>query len=246
MTRRAKQAGVILASALLLAFGASAYVPSREAVADAVALTQKKARRGGLTEFRIRVAPQAEGALAVAIGTMWTDPEGRARLTLQRRDEPVERQLLLGESFAAARNGRFIRRPLQILPPLWVLQAGEGVRLLEQLEELGGDPERIELGYDGAHDCFVLGGRQGGAAFWIDQYSHRVIRIDLASGVRFRLGPVTEGDGDGGAWPAWIDIEAPGPGGRAPAPSLRLELSAGAPADGDAAAQGFDEGWLLR
>ncbi len=256
--RRSAKAGAILASALLLAFGAGAHVPSGEAVAEAVAQGQKKARRGGLTEFRIRVVRQAEGELPVAVGAgaMWSDPEGRARLTLQRGEGEVERQLRSSEGFAAAEAGRFIRRPLQILPPLWVLQAEEGALLLEQLAELGGDPERIELGYEGAHDCFVLGGREGGAAFWIDQYSHRVIRIDLASGVRYRLGPITTGDGTGdgawrgGEWPAWIDIETPAPGGGAtPAPALRLELSAGAmpPAGDDGAApRDFDEGWLLR
>lgn len=245
--KRGAKAGVISAGALLLALAASAYVPSSQAVADAVALGQKEARRSGLTEFRIRVAPGAEGAaFPIVPGTMWSDPEGRAHLELRQQDEPVERQVRQGATFAAARGGKFIRRPRQILPPLWVLQAEEGALLLERLRELGGDPERIELAHDGAHDCFVLGGREGGAAFWIDQYSYRVIRIDLAPGLRYRLGPVTTGDG-GGAWPAWVDIEAPGPRRGRKTLKLRLELSPGAAkaADGTAA-QDFGDGWLLR
>ena len=56
----------------------------------------------------------------------------------------------------------------------------------------------VALGYEGEHDCYVLGGRALSSraavlslrpALWVDQESLEPVRFDRGDGVRFRLGP---------------------------------------------------------
>ena len=70
---------------------------------------------------------------------------------------------------------------------------------------------------------------------WIDTESYEVRGIDLASGVRVRLGPIAVFDEL--RVPAWISIEQPG---KAPA---RLDVVRASLVD--AAASAFTRAWLL-
>ncbi len=234
---------------------ALARAPAPEVVAEATARVQQRARRSAPTQFRVTVwalprAPASDGAAddtahavntfertaaemtRVARGRLRVTPEGRARLEVEWRDGGIERQLRRGAQFGAAKNGVRLTRPLPVLPPLWLLQTIRAELLLEQLAALGGDPTRLQLGYDGDHDFFVLGGRSGGAALWIDREDFVLRRITLAPGLHYRFGPVAEG----GVWPAWFEVEAPG------LRALRVELES--PEAAAPGAWNFDPGWL--
>jgi hypothetical protein len=67
---------------------------------------------------------------------------------------------------------------------------------------------------EGAHDCWVLGGRDMGSfdsntrvALWMDQESQQPVRIDDGAGTQYRFGgPAKEGV----RFPTWIDVRAAG------------------------------------
>ncbi len=207
--------GMLVASFALPAAG---YVPDPEPVARAAAKLNRSAARAQALRIPVRVRA-AGGEESVATGILLASPDARARLEVRHVRGFSERQLRRSGGLSGARDGQLLDQPRQLLPPIWVLQAHSGARLLARLGELGGDPNRIQLGYDLGHDCYVLGGR-GGPAIWVDQDSLAVVRIDLAGGVSYRIGPV-RGEEKGIQLPAWIEVEAPG------TPPMRLELGAG-------------------
>ena len=83
---------------------------------------------------------------------------------------------------------------------------------MASLLTLGVAAHQVALGYEGEHDCYVLGGRasSGAAApfprpaLWVDQESLELVRFDRGDGVRFRLGsPASFGSI---RLPSWIEI----------------------------------------
>jgi hypothetical protein len=228
--RRAGPAALLLFAAA----AALAYVPPIERVAARAADTN---RLGGRTQpLALQVVVRGEGDAPLATGTLLSDPHGRARLELSHRAGFVERQLRRGRSFEASRGGEPLADAHPLLPPLWILQASPGAELMARVGELGGDPGAIALGYEGDHDCFVLGGRGAAAAYWIDQDSFAPVRIDLPGDVHYRLGPPQRR----GAieLPAWVTLEAPG----RPPVTLAIESARAETAPPDA----FAPAWLAR
>lgn len=148
--------------------------------------------------------------------------------------------------------------PRPLLPPLFLLQASSPGALRRALLDLGAAPDRVDLGYVGEHDCYVLGGRgpepsgeparvatgggdgAGGGrawsppALWVDQESLEAVRIVRGDGVRFELGPPVERGG--ATLPAWVEVRSPG---SAP---LRLEIRTARPAE--PGPRSFSPAWL--
>ncbi len=220
--------------AALLAAAAFAYVPPVERIARMVADASRL--HGRAQPLALKVVVRGEGDAVLASGTLQSDPRGVARLELAHNGGFVERQLRRGKSLEASRDRAPLPDAHPLLPPLWLLQASPGATLQARIAELGGDPDAVALGFDGDHDCFVLGGRTAEASYWVDQESFAPVRIDLPGGVRYRLGPPrTQG---GIELPAWITLEAPG----RPAVTLAIE---GARADAPAP-DAFAPDWLTR
>lgn len=231
--RRASLWATVFGLAVVAAAVAAAHIALPEPVARAAAKVNRDAKRA--QALRIPVAVIAQGAEAPSgTGTLLASPDAKARLEVRHSRGFVERQLRRSGGVSAARDGQLLDQPRPLLPPMWVLQVRSGARLLARLGELGGNPGVVSLGYDGAHDCYVLGGRDG-PAFWVDQDTLAVVRIDLAGGVVYRLGPV-EGEEDGVALPGWIEMEQPG------VPTLRLEL--GSPSAVSPPDDAFRPEWL--
>jgi hypothetical protein len=204
--------------ALLALFGAAAalaYVPP----ADRIARTVADANRvhGRARPLALEVVVRGEGEAPLAKGTLLSDPAGSARLELAHSAGFLERQLRRGGQLEASRERERLDDPHPLVPPFWVLQAGDGAALQTRIAELGGDPDAVALGFEGDHDCYVLGGRTREASFWVDQESLEPVRIDLPGGVRYRLGPMRSQAGV--QLPAWITLEAPG----RPAVTLAIE-----------------------
>lgn len=231
--RQALRAGLV-AAACLAAAAALAYVPSAERIARAAAEANRA--NGRTRALSLRVTLEGEGGALLATGTLLSDPRGAARLEVTHASGFVERQLRRGRALEASRDRAPLSDPHPLLPPLFLLQTENGATLQTRIAELGGSPDAVALGLEGDHDCYVLGGRNGGASYWVDQESFAPVRIDLAGGVRYRLGPKqTRG---GVELPAWIALEAPG------RPALKMILAEvrAAPAPADA----FDPAWLTR
>ena len=212
---------------------ASAYVPEPEPVARAAAKVNRSAKRAQVLEVEVTVRLLG-GEEPVARGRLLASPDARTRIEIRHQRGFVERHLRRSGGVKASRDGQLLERTRPLLPPLWVLQASSGARLLARLGELGGDPSVLTLGYDGSHDCYVLGGR-GGPSVWVDQDTLAVVRIDLAGGVVYRMGPA-EGQEGGIQLPAWIEADAPG------MVPMRLEL--GARGAVKPAADAFRPEWL--
>lgn len=192
-----------------------AFIPDPETIARAAAKENREAKRAEVLQLDI-TARRLTADAAQATGTLLASPDSRARLILRHEKGFEERQLRRSGGISAARDGRLLDRPHPLLPPYWVLQARSGNRLLSQLAELGGDPGRIAMGYDGVHDCYVLGGKTA-VSFWVDQDDLSIARIDVAGGVTYRVGPAL-GPEKGLRVPSWIEIEAPG------LPAMRIEV----------------------
>ena len=143
----------------------------------------------------------------------------------------------------ASRDGKRLREPRPLLPPLFLLQSESESALRAALLALGEDPDRAELGHTDRGDCYVIGGRAAPGrprrddpvALWVDQETFEVVAIHRGDGVRSRLGPVV--DHEGLRLPAWVEIEV----GDHSEP-LRLEIRGPIPAD--ASPEAFDPGWL--
>jgi hypothetical protein len=190
----------------LLAAAALAYVPPAERIARTVADASRQ--HGRAQALALKVVVRGEGDVELASGTLHSDPRGAARLELTHTAGFVERQLRRGRNLEGTRNRAPIEDLLPLLPPLWLLQTGSGATLQTRIAELGGDADAVALGFDGDHDCYVLGGRAAEASYWVDQDSLAPVRIELPGGVRYRLGPPRSQGGI--EFPAWITLEAPG------------------------------------
>jgi hypothetical protein len=229
------RAGAALAAALCLtAWAALAYIPPAERIARAVAETNRALGRARTLE--LDVSFERENGEELAAGSLLSDPNGSARLEVKHATGFVERQLRRGKALEASRDGSPIRDPHPLLAPLFLLQAEHGAVLQTRIAELGGSPDAVALGHDGDHDCYVLGGKDAAASYWVDQESLLPVRIDLPGGVRYRLGsPLMH---DGIQLPSSITIEAPGRS------ALRMQIRE---ARAKAAPPGaFDAAWLTR
>jgi len=198
----------VLLAALVLLGGAAAlaYIPPAERIARTVADANRL--HGRAQPLALTIAVRGEGDAPLATGTLLSDPRGVARLELTHSAGFVERQLRRGRGLEASRDRERLPDPHPLLPPLWLLQASPGATLQERIAELGGDPDAVALGFDGDHDCFVLGGRTAEASYWLDQDTLAPVRIDLPGGIHYRLGPPQSRGGI--ELPAWITLEAPG------------------------------------
>lgn len=206
-------AALLAALAPLVADPAAAYVPPADRIAGAVAKANTKDGRN--TGLRLEVAVLS-GGVQVGQGELLTDPHGFARVELHHESGFVERHLLLGAQHLASRDGSALKDPRPLLPPFPLLQASSGGQLLAGLNALGVATQTVELGYEGSHDCYVIGGRSGGPALWVDEDTLEPVRMDLAGGVHFYFGPDRQ-DGDVRV-PAWVQVEQNGAG------PLRLEV----------------------
>ena len=203
----------LLAGLLLgLAWPAPAFVPSAARIATALAKANRKAGRARPLELDVVVRIDE---IEVAAGTWLTDPRGMGRLELHHQKGFDERHLLLFGNHLAARDGKALRNPHVLLPPLAWMQAGDATALLARLGSLGIATDQVALGYEGDHDCWVIGGRGGGPAAWIDMQTRAPVRLDW-QGVRIWVGPDRE---EGGIRvPAWLEVEA------ADSDPVRLEI----------------------
>jgi hypothetical protein len=204
----------------LLPLSLLAFVPAPKKLTDAAARANfSHGRTGGL---RLEVAlftelptPELE---PIATGQLITDPtRSAARLDLVGRNGVRERHLWTGAGARTWRDGARLADARALLPPLYLLQFRYGRSLRTALQSLGVDLERADLARSDVHDCFVVGGRNPGpapegfarhASVWLDSYSYEIVRIDLASGSRFRFGPVVDfGDR---RLPSWVALEEEG------------------------------------
>lgn len=233
---------LLLAAVLGLAAGVNAYVPPTGRIANAVAKQNEPS--GRTTTLTLQVELQFEGDTEpAAAGMLSSSPEGVARLELRSPRGFTERHRVAEGRSEAARDGQALAEPRSLLPPFYLLQAGSGAKLRTWLLELGGG-DQTALGYEGNHDCYVIGGRDpvvapgsapGRTALWVDQESLGVVRIDVRGGARFRFGPA-KAFGDV-LVPSWIEVEEPGQ------TTARLRVLG---ARSSAAAPGaFEPAWLL-
>jgi hypothetical protein len=184
---------------LLCSLSVRAYLPPSERIASAAATANRGAGRVGVLKVEVALHLGASEQ-PVATGELLSDPGGLARLELRSSGGVVERHLLRGGELLARRDGGVIEAPRPFLPPFFLLQAKSGAGLMAALSILGVSAHEGALGYEGEHDCYVLGGRESSPgpavrsprpAFWVDQESLEPVRIDRGDGVRFRLGPPT-------------------------------------------------------
>ncbi|MBS1105020.1 MAG: hypothetical protein H6Q91_522 [Deltaproteobacteria bacterium] len=206
---------------------ASAWIPEPESAWSLVAQSNGAASRTRALAIDIALVG-ADGAV-VATGTARLEPNGRARLGVTFADGTVEMHERTPIDYQATRAGTRVEKPLRLIPPLVLLQAGSAQAVADALRTLGGDPKLVDLGMEGAHDCWVLGGRDMGAfdantrvSLWVDQESQQPVRIDDGSGTQYRFG--TPKKGEDIRFPAWIDVRA------ATGPSWRIDVRSVRPA----------------
>lgn len=218
---------------------ANAYIPKASKIRGAVAGVNQRNARG--TGLRLQVVlfsgaateaggQTSDGKTLLAKGELATHPSGLARLELRGTQNQIERHLMRGGEYLASRNGVMLSDPRPLLFPAFLLQAGDANSLANLFAALGGANEEVALGLLDDRDCYVLGGRSrdqhdsaspvSRSALWIDKNSFEFVAIDLASGTRYRLGPLASFQGV--QFPKWISIEKPG------LPAFRLEVQAGA------------------
>ena len=130
-------------------------------------------------------------------------------------------------------DGEPLEDPHPLAPPLWLLQVATGGELLASLGALGGSPTQIALGYDGARDCYVLGGKAAGASVWVDKETYQVARVGLADGTQFRF--LAWASRGGAILPGTIEIATP---------TLTFTLELTNPTVATPAADAFTESWL--
>ena len=226
-----------------------AFVPPIGKIVDQVARANRAAGRAH--SLVLSVALRSGDDRTLAQGELATDSRGLARLELTGNGGG-ERHLLRGGEHLAARHGSMISGPAPYLPPIFLLQAGNGDRLLSGVLSQGASGDETVLGrHDGAV-CYVLGGRDlqpagnasasevGSAgpksAVWVTRDGYRIVRIDHSDGTRFVLGPAR--DFGGATLPEWIRIERPG------VPTTRLEILSARRSRFDLAVT-FGMDWLL-
>jgi hypothetical protein len=236
-----------LAAVVLLASQAAAFVPPAGKIADEVARANRAAGRAHSLELSVALR-DAEGR-TLAQGELLSDSRGVARLELAGSGE---RHLLRGGEYLAARGGTMISGPAPWLPPVFLLQAGNGDRLLSGILSQGAVGDETVLGRHEDTLCYVLGGRDlpppanesarlfgspgPRSAVWVERDAFRIVRIDHADGTRFVFGP-PRAHGDV-TLPEWIRIERPG------MPTTRLEILSARRGRFDLAVT-FGTSWLL-
>jgi hypothetical protein len=216
---------VIGALGLVVGRPAAALIPSATKVSRAVAAANTEGRRS--QPLALQVALLDGSGTLVASGTLRLDPRGGERLELQGADGMAEVHERSAAGYRATRGSQPLAQPMRLLLPGQVLQARDAGSLQLALQRLGVDGGRVDLGIEGDHDCWVLGGRDPGAfdanrrpSLWVDLDSHEPVRID-EGGVHYRLGPMVASGGI--RFPAWIEIEV------ADAPPQRMEIRAVSP-----------------
>ena len=204
-----------------------AWIPEPESAWSMVAQSNSAASRTRALALDIALVG-ADGAV-VATGTARVEPNGRARLGVTFADGTVEMHERTPIDYQATRAGTRVEKPLRLIPPIALLQAGTAQGVADALRTIGGDPKLVDLGMDGAHDCWVLGGRDMGSfdsntrvSLWVDQESQQPVRIDDGSGTQYRFG--TPKKGEGIRFPAWIEVR------NATSPSLRIDVKSVRPA----------------
>ena len=197
---------------LLSSLPARAYIPPPERIAAAAATANQNAGRLHLLEVKVALY-LGDSEQPVATGELLSDPGGLSRLEIRSPEGVVERHLLRGGELLASRDGLPLDAPRPFLLPFSLLQAKTGGVLMASLRTLGVSVQEVALGYEGEHDCYVLGGRapRSGVALpyphpalWVDQESLEPVRFDRRDGVRFRLGSYVAFGSI--RLPSWIEI----------------------------------------
>jgi len=219
---------LLLGGALAIAAPAQGAVPSAEKVRKAVAASNLAGKRA--QPLLVEVALLAESGEVAATGQGRLDPAGASRLDLTLADGRTETHERTGQGYRVTRGGAPVERAPELLPPVRLLLAPSGDALAAALGDLGGDPERVDLGVEGTSDCWVLGGRNPGPfganalpSLWVDIDSRQPVRIDEGNGTHFRLGPAALQNGV--RFPAWLEVESSG------WPRWRMEIRHVAPAN---------------
>jgi hypothetical protein len=229
-SRRRRGCQVVLLTFALAVSNAErvrAWIPEPESAWGMIAQSNSAASRTRALALDIALAG-ADGAV-VATGTVRLEPNGRARLGITFADGTVEMHERTPIDYQATRAGTRVEKPLRLIPPVALLQAATAQAVAEALRTIGGDPRLVDLGMEGAHDCWVLGGRDMGSfesnsrvSLWVDQESQQPVRIDDGSGTQYRFGAPKKGAGI--RFPAWIDVRT------ATTPSWRIEVKSVTPA----------------
>jgi hypothetical protein len=206
---------------------AGAWVPEPERAWSTIAQANTAGGRAQILVLDVALV-DAKGQVT-ATGRAHFDPRGSARLELVLDDGTRDVHDRDGADYRETRGGQLVAKPLRLLPPLALLQAATPAAVADALRAIGGDPARVDLGPEGVHDCWVLGGRDLGAfasnarpSLWIDQDDAQPVRIDDGDRAHYLLGPMTARDGI--RLPSWIDVHAPG------WPAWRLEVRGATPA----------------
>jgi hypothetical protein len=218
-----------LAGALLVAASrASAWIPEPERAWTAIATANTTSGRGKPLDFPVALVG-ADGGIA-GTGRLRADGAGSARLELVLADGVAELHERRGAEYRVTRGGRPVERAPRLLPPLDLLQVTTAMGVAEALRAIGGNPAQVDLGIEGAHDCWVLGGRDPGAfesntrpSLWVDQETQQPVRIDDAGGAQYRFGDSAARPG-GVRFPSRIDVQEPG------WPLWRIQVQGTAPA----------------
>ena len=213
----------LLAAALALSHAGPvrAWIPEPESAWSMVAQSNSAASR--TRALALDVALVGADGVVVATGTARVEPNGRARLGVTFADGTVEMHERTPIDYQATRAGTRVEKPLRLIPPIALLQADTAQAVADALRTIGGDPRLVDLGMEGAHDCWVLGGRDMGAfddntrvSLWVDQETQQPVRIDDGSGTQYRFGSPKKGENI--RFPAWIDVRA------ATGPSWRIDV----------------------
>ena len=238
---RAALAAAFAAAVLGAATLAGAWLPEANRIANAVAKSNLASGRADTVRLEVELRFDGDPEIA-ATGVLWSAAGGSARLELVSPKGFIERHLRRGRRVEASRDGEPLDAPRTFLPPFFVLQASSSGALTNRLLELGVRTSEAGLGYEGEHDCYVIGGRTPGQpdgatpSLWVDSDAFTIVRFDSGDGVSFRFGPPLQADGV--SVPAWIEIRTEG---SAPARLSVLSAQSATVASG-----GFAPGWLRR
>jgi len=155
--RREWRAWALIAAAVcaLWPLTVSAFVPAPERLAGAVADTNKASGRH--EAIKLELSMTLGDRADVASGELVSHPTGLARLELRGAGGLVERHLLRGPERLATRNGERLDDARFFLPPVFLLQAGNGATLRAGLESFGVAVDLVGLAPCGDLDCYVLG-----------------------------------------------------------------------------------------
>ena len=210
-----------VAAAIAVAHPAHAWIPEPERAWSFVAESNGSAGRTNALKLDV-VLIGADGAVA-ATGTARLDPSGVAKLGLSYGDGTVEIHERTPIAYTVTRGGAKVDKPLRLIPPVALLQASSALGVADTMRVIGGNPALVDLGMEGAHDCWVLGGRDAGdfdsnsrVSLWVDQESRQPVRIDDGAGTQYRFGPPVAKQSI--RFPASIEVRAAG------FPTWRLEI----------------------